>query len=76
MRSFTRVLISLTLAVAIQSAEVVFADSKSLEDRLVDLEQQVGILKRQLELKKEDEDKAKKETPVITASSKDGFSIK
>jgi phosphate-selective porin OprO/OprP len=53
-----------------------FADSDGLEKRLADLEQQVAILKREIELKKEDEVKAKAETPIITASSKDGFSIK
>lgn len=72
MRSFGKVLIA--FLVVLQPVQSVFADS--LEERLADLEQQVGILKRQLELKKEDEEKVKKEVAVVTASSKDGFSIK
>jgi phosphate-selective porin OprO/OprP len=53
-----------------------FADSKDLEQRLNDLEQQVAILKRQLEVEKEEKDKKVSDTPIVTANSKDGFSIK
>jgi phosphate-selective porin OprO/OprP len=52
------------------------SDIKALEDRLNQLEQEVAILKRQLELKKEDEAKKSLETPIVTASAKEGFSIK
>ena len=51
-------------------------DNSSLEQRLDNLEQQVAILKRQLENNKEDSTTKAKETPVITANAKDGFSIK
>lgn len=53
-----------------------FADTVDLEKRLNALEQEVAVLKRQLELKKEDEAKKAVEVPIISASSKDGFSIK
>lgn len=53
-----------------------WSDTKSIEDRLNELEQEVKVLKRQLELKKEDEAKRNTEYPIITASAKDGFSIK
>jgi len=52
------------------------SDTASLEQRLDDLEQQVAILKRQLENNKEDTTAQAATTPVITANSKDGFSIK
>jgi len=51
-------------------------DTSSLEARLDNLEQQVAILKRQLENNKEDTTTQASTTPVITANSKDGFSIK
>lgn len=57
-------------------ASPAFANSADLEKRLAELEEQVAVLRRQIELKKEDEDKVKTEAPIITASSKDGFSIK
>ncbi len=53
----------------------VFADP-SLESRLAELEQAVAILKRQLEIEKEDKAKKAAEIPLVTASTKDGFSIK
>lgn len=53
-----------------------FADTADLEKRLDALEQEVAILKRQIEVKKEDETKKAQQTPIITASAKDGFSIK
>jgi len=48
----------------------------SIENRLNDLEQQIAILKRQLENNKEDAKAKATDTPVITANAKDGFSIK
>jgi len=51
-------------------------DTASIEQRLSDLEQQVAILKRQLENNKEDAKAQASTTPIITANSKDGFSIK
>src|ERR1039457_4753338 len=48
----------------------------SIEQRLDDLEQQVAILKRQIENNKEDATAQAGTTPVITVNSKDGFSIK
>lgn len=72
-------LIALVLAVSF-TAKTSYAEeassSATLEKRLEALEEEVKLLRRQLELKKEDEDKKAKEYPVITASSKDGFSIK
>lgn len=53
-----------------------FADDAAILKRLNQLEQEVAILKRQLELSKEDADKKGKETAVVTANAKDGFSIK
>ncbi len=58
------------------SPGAVWADDAALLQRVEALENELKILKRQLEIRKEDEDKKKVETPVITASSKDGFSIK
>jgi len=52
------------------------SDTSSLEQRLDNLEQQIAILKRQLENNKEDSTAAASTTPVITANAKDGFSIK
>jgi len=51
-------------------------DASSIEQRLNDLEQQVAILKRQLENNKEDAKAKAVDTPVVTANAKDGFSIK
>ncbi len=53
-----------------------FADTAAIEARLSQLEQEIAILKRQLEVQKEEADKKAPETPIITASAKDGFSIK
>lgn len=52
------------------------SDSGDLENRLQNLEQEVAILKRQLENKKEEETKKSGETPIVTANAKDGFSLK
>lgn len=48
----------------------------ALIQRLEDLEQEVALLKRQLEVQKEIEDKKAIESPVITANANNGFSIK
>ncbi|MBL8014553.1 MAG: porin, partial [Candidatus Omnitrophica bacterium] len=74
MKILGSILFSAAFLIPIFSSSV-WAES-SLEDRLKFLEQEVAVVKRQLELKKEDEDKAKKESPIVTASTKDGFSIK
>ena len=50
-------------------------DSSDLEKRLDQLEQEVSVLKRQLEVKKEDEAAKAKDYPVLTANAKDGFSV-
>src|ERR1700744_1645140 len=52
------------------------SNNANLEQRLDDLEQQVAILKRQIENNKEDTKAQVSTAPVITANSKDGFSIK
>src|SRR5437016_3633254 len=52
------------------------ADTEAIEKRLNALEEEVAILKRQLELAKEDNTKKAVETPIVTTSTKDGFSIK
>jgi phosphate-selective porin OprO and OprP len=64
------------LASSMVSQPVWADDTASLEQRLDNLEQQVAILKRQLENNKEDTAAQSSTTPVITANSKDGFSIK
>jgi phosphate-selective porin OprO and OprP len=53
-----------------------YADTAALEKRLEALEQEVAILKRQLEVEKEAKAQKAPETPIITASAKEGFSIK
>lgn len=68
--------LAIAIALTLIHSKTSFADVAQLEERLNQLEQEVAILKRQLELAKEDEIKKKTETPIITASSKDGFSIK
>jgi phosphate-selective porin OprO/OprP len=51
-------------------------DNAALEQRLESLEQQVAILKRQIENNKDDSTAQAAATPVVTANAKDGFSIK
>lgn len=53
-----------------------YADDAAILARLAALEQEIAVLKRQLEVKKEEDDKKKPDTPIVTASSKDGFQIK
>jgi len=50
--------------------------TKTLEERLAELEQKQKILERQLEIEREASAEKAKTTPIITANSKDGFSIK
>jgi phosphate-selective porin OprO/OprP len=77
MKYFSRTFAVLSLLATLPLSGIAFADStSSLEQRLDDLEQQVAILKRQLENNKEDTQAQATTTPVITANAKDGFSIK
>ncbi len=76
MRYWNVVLIVTIVFANLSVASPSFASSADLEKRLAELEEQVAVLRRQIELKKEDEDKIKTEAPIITASSKEGFSIK
>ncbi|MBF0569166.1 MAG: hypothetical protein HQL18_00095 [Candidatus Omnitrophica bacterium] len=48
----------------------------SNEERLQKLEQEVAILKRQIELDKEASSQKAKDVPVVIANAKDGFQIK
>lgn len=53
-----------------------YASDQSLEQRLATLEQETAVLKRQLELEKEDRQKKAQESAFVTASAKDGFVLK
>jgi len=76
MKSFSRILGVLSLVAILPISGQVHADTGSLEERLNDLEQQVAILKRQIEVDKENTAAKAPEVPIVTASAKDGFSIK
>ncbi|MBF0490179.1 MAG: hypothetical protein HQL15_06100 [Candidatus Omnitrophica bacterium] len=76
MKFFNKIVAVLTILSIVPLSVPAFADTAALEQRLNDLEQQVAILKRQIENKKEDETKKALEYPVISASAKDGFTIK
>ncbi len=76
MRKLGSLVLLVFLAVSTFSPSLALADDAALLARLDALENEVKLLKRQLEVKKEDEDKKKTETPIVTASAKDGFSIK
>jgi phosphate-selective porin OprO/OprP len=52
-----------------------FAQEKSIDQRLEELEQEIRILKRQRELDQEQTEQKTKETPVFTAG-KEGFALK
>jgi phosphate-selective porin OprO/OprP len=69
-------LILISLAVVVVSWQIPAAADLSVEERLTQLEQEVAILKRQLELEKEDKDKKAGENTIVSASVKDGFSLK
>ena len=49
---------------------------QTMEERLAELEQKVKILERQLEIEKENDLEKSKTATIVTASSKEGFSIK
>lgn len=68
-------LLAVFLAAAAPRALAAEPGSAELEARVAALEQELKVLRRLLEVKKEDEDKKKAETPVITTAAKDGFSI-
>ncbi len=74
MRFFGQVFVVFGLTVVLPLSAL--ADTGSLEKRLDELEQQVSILKRQIENNKEDTKAQATTSPVITANAKDGFSIK
>jgi len=50
--------------------------TKTVEDRLAELEQNQRIMERQLEIEREQTAEKAKTTPLVTASAKEGFSIK
>lgn len=52
------------------------SSTSAIEKRLESLEKEIALLKKQLEMKKEEEVKKVVDTPIITANAKDGFSIK
>ncbi len=80
MKSIVKVIPVVLLLLSSFASKPLWADTanntESLEQRLDDLEQQVAILKRQIENNKEDTKVQASTTPIITANSKDGFSIK
>ncbi|MBF0330786.1 MAG: hypothetical protein HQL17_02530 [Candidatus Omnitrophica bacterium] len=51
-------------------------ESLSVDQKIASLQQQIDILKRQLEVDKEVSSQKVKDAPIVTASAKDGFSIK
>ena len=76
MKRIRSILIGIMVIGTIVPQSVWAEDTSAIEKRLNDLEQQVAILKRQLENNKEDAKTQATSTPVITANAKDGFSIK
>jgi phosphate-selective porin OprO/OprP len=50
--------------------------TKTVEDRLAELEQNQKVIERQLEIEREQAAEKAKTTPLVTANPKDGFSIK
>ncbi len=76
MRLLARILAVLTVITAFGGSNLALADTAALEARLNALEQEVVVLKRQIEVDKEEAAKKAPDVPIITASSKDGFSIK
>jgi len=77
MKKLIRILAVAVVLVNTLISKTVWADdTSSLEQRLDNLEQQVAILKRQIENNKQDAADKAVTTPIITANSKDGFSIK
>lgn len=79
MKKFWSVTISLAVLGALPVpgiAQAAETSTAALIQRLDDLEQEVALLKRQLEVQKEIEDKKAAENPVITANAANGFTIK
>src|SRR3989338_8927002 len=76
MKSLPYLIIGVFILGGINLPQQAFADTAAIEKRLGELEQEVAILKRQLEVQKEEVDKKATETLIVTASAKDGFSIK
>jgi phosphate-selective porin OprO/OprP len=78
MKTNIRILTSFILIAGLLSGPTFAADTSNAEllKRLEDLEQQVAILKRQIENNNEETSIKAKETPIVSASTKDGFSIK
>jgi len=70
MKSLSRILTVFTIITALPVSA--FADTASLDQRLSDLEPQVAILKRQIEVDKKYSTKAP-DVPIVTASSTDGL---
>ena len=66
--------VSVVLAVS-AGAPSTFAQEKSIEQRLEELEQEIRILKRQKDLDTEQAEQKAKETPILTAG-KEGFALK
>ena len=75
MKTFVYLLMALIVVVSGSGASV-WADALTNEERLQALEQEVAILKRQIENDKEASTTKSATTPVVTANAKDGFQIK
>ena len=58
------------------SIEEQIGELKSLEKRIIELEQQQKILARKWEIEQQAAAEKAKSAPVVTANSKDGFSLK
>lgn len=72
-------MIILTISTFLNSRDVLAElteGAKTTEERLIELEQKVKVLERQLEIEKEEKAEKAKTAPVVTASAKEGFSIK
>ncbi|MEI6437388.1 MAG: porin [Candidatus Omnitrophota bacterium] len=76
MKTLGTVLLALAILAGGSGVRVYADTSVSTEDRLKLLEQEVAILKRQIEVDKEEAAKKAPNLPIVTASAKDGFSIK
>ncbi len=59
-----------------RASEPAPGSTAALIQRLDDLEQEVALLKRQLEVQKEIEDKKAAESPLVTANANNGITIK
>lgn len=70
------VVVAMVMLVAGGGQQVWAQAPLSTEERLKLLEQEVAILKRQIEIDKEEASKKAVTVPVVTASAKDGFQIK